>query len=137
MFIIIAFFLVQELHMHMQYIYNPCTHTTSEWVCICDLCGCILLYLFAAVTFLLRRVIFFLSVNLQVVGVWLLGFIVKCFYMVPNLHFPHPPHPPFRYSLLACLAHYHFQSNLLYYLLKQQVVGILVRVACCLCIRQM
>lgn len=61
MFIIIAFFLVQELHMHMQYIYNPCTHTTSEWVCICDLCGCILLYLFAAVTFLLRHVIFFVS----------------------------------------------------------------------------
>lgn len=78
MFIIIALFLVQEVHMYIQYIYNPCMHTTSEWVCIRDLCGCILLYLLGALTFLLRQVIF-LSVNFQIVGVWLLGFIVKCF----------------------------------------------------------
>lgn len=69
MFIITAVFLVQEVHMYIQYIYNPCMHTTSEWVCICVLCGYILLHFLGALTFLLRQVIFFLSVNFQIVEV--------------------------------------------------------------------
>lgn len=50
--------------MYVQYIYNPCMHTTSEWLCICDLCGCIFLYLLSAFTFLLRQVLF-LSVTFR------------------------------------------------------------------------